>query len=236
MNGLILRTCFRSSDVPEEPNLTSVQTLRWGADLAPVMHHESDVSVLQRVTDDPHAKYANIVLELSNGLLTSNTASSSQRTEKDTRHRVEIPRILFAHICAHVENANTAERAIDALNFFKFADATANRLAYLCKAAGEEHETIELQSLRGFIMFVMRRWLPPPTQIGITADGLIQAVWRLPRFGTLVMNFLKLGDIAFTCLYSQQSPGARRRKISGELPPHLTMRHIDDFVSKLTGA
>lgn len=121
---------------------------------------------------------------------------------------------------------------IDVLNFLKFADV-ARRLVYLHKVAEEEGEVIELQSLRNFATFVVREWLPAP-QIGINLDGLIQAVWRPPRFGTLVMNFLKSGDIMFTGLYSQEAPGSRRRKISGVLPPHLVMQHIGDFVLEMT--
>ena len=121
-----------------------------------------------------------------------------------------------------VKNAKTVEDVISALTP-KFNEIS-ERLICLQKAVeeDEENESIEFQSLRNFGMFMLRRRLPTP-QIGITLNGLVQAVWRLPNFGALAMDFQKSGDITFSVLYNQRTQEGRRRKISGELPP--TPRH-----------
>lgn len=133
-----------------------------------------------------------------------------------------------------VENAKTVEDIINALRSPDLIEI-AERLRYLQEVVeeDEENDPIEFQSLRNFGKFTLRERLPTP-QIGITLKGLVQAVWRLPHFGTLVMNFQKSGDITFSVLYNQRTPEGRRRKVSGELPSHRVMLCISDFVRELT--
>ena len=149
-----------------------------------------------------------------------------------TQNRADMRKRLFAHLHTQIKDAKGANDVINALCSLGFA-GVAERLAYLYRVAEEEGESIMIQSLQNFAIFMVSERLPEP-RIGVNPDGLVQAVWKLSDYGTLVMNFLESGDIAFTILYSQQAPKIRRQKISGELPPYRVMWHIDDFVSKLT--
>ena len=137
--------------------------------------------------------------------------------------------MLFAHLHTQIKGANDVINALSSLGFAGVAD----RLAYLYRVSEDEGKPIMIQSLQNFAIFMVSERLPRP-RIGVNPDGLVQAVWKLLDYGTLLMNFLESGDIAFTVLYSQQESKTRRQKISGELPPYRVMWHIDDFVSKLT--
>ena len=140
------------------------------------------------------------------------------------------PDIRKTRMLNAAETAEDIIRTLDSLGFNEIAE----RLTYLQKVVEEEEgeggEPIEFQSLKNFSIFVVRRQILPMPQIGITLEGLIHAVWDPPGIGTLVMNFLKSGDIAFTGLYRQHAPKSRRRRISGELPSDVVMRYLQDFM------
>ena len=133
-----------------------------------------------------------------------------------------------------IESAKTVENVINSLHSSNLIEI-AERLRYLQSVVeeDEENDPIELQSLQNFGKFALRERLPTP-QIGITLKGLVQAVWRLPYFGTLVMNFQKDDDVTFSVLYNQRTLEGRRRKVSGDLPPHRVMLCISDFAHELT--
>lgn len=120
---------------------------------------------------------------------------------------------------------------LDAEGFVNFAE----RLRYLYDVTGEDEEDIKLDSLRGFATFAIKNRGMHPPQITITADGLIQAVWKHPQQGTLVMDFQESGDIAFTLLYGKWDQETKRRKLIGELPSDQAMLHVGDFVHKIRG-
>lgn len=122
-----------------------------------------------------------------------------------------------------------ADEVINRLAARGLADA-AERLTYLYDVTEEDEEDIKLNSLRGFaILMIKNRDMHPP-QITVTDDGLIQAVWKHTRQGTLVMDFQESGDVEFTLLYGWWDQGTKRRKLSGELPPDQAMSHVGDFV------
>ena len=131
-----------------------------------------------------------------------------------------------------LKDAKTEEEVIGALDSSNFKKV-AERLGYLREAVKEEGGAIEFQSLRNFGMFTLRERLPTP-QIGIGPDGLVEAVWRSPHVGTMVLDFERSGDITFTVLYQQRTLKGRRQRISGELPQDRVMGCIGDFVHKLT--
>ena len=109
----------------------------------------------------------------------------------------------------------------------------AKRLRYLYDVTEEDEEDVKLDSLRGFATLVIKNrdmYLP---QITVTDDGLIQAVWKHPRQGTLVMDFQESGDVEFTLLYGRWDQGTKRRKLSGELHPDHAMLHVSHFVRKI---
>ena len=61
----------------------------------------------------------------------------------------------------------------------------------------------------------------------------MQAVWEIPDYGTLAMNFLTSDDVMFAVVFNQQDSTSLQRKISGVLPLHKIMYHIKEFVDKL---
>lgn len=117
---------------------------------------------------------------------------------------------------------------IDALEEWGFVDI-AERLKYLYDVTEEDEEDVKLDSLRGFATFVIKNRSIHPPQITVTDDGLIQAVWKHPQQGTLVMDFQESGDIAFTLLYGRWDQGTKRRKLIGELHPDQVIQHIKHF-------
>lgn len=121
---------------------------------------------------------------------------------------------------------------IDTLNDLKLVDV-ANRLEYLYDVTEEDEEDIKLDSLRGFAKFVIKNQDIHKPQITVTDDGLIQAVWKHPQQGTLVMDFQESDDIAFTLLYGRWDQRTLRRKLIGELPPDQAMRHVGDFIHSI---
>lgn len=106
----------------------------------------------------------------------------------------------------------------------------AERLRYLYDVTEEDEENIKLDSLRGFATLVIKNRDMHLPQITVTDDGLIQAVWKRPRQGTLVMDFQESGDVEFTLLYGRWDQGTKRRKLSGELHPDQAMLHVGHFV------
>ncbi|MYB46981.1 MAG: hypothetical protein F4X71_04495 [Cenarchaeum sp. SB0662_bin_33] len=108
--------------------------------------------------------------------------------------------------------------------------AIANRLKYLYGITEEDEEDVKLNSLRGFAVFVIKNRNVHTPQITITDDGLIQAVWKHPQQGTLVMDFHESGDIAFTLLYGRWDQETERYKLIGELPQDQAILHVKDFI------
>ena len=106
----------------------------------------------------------------------------------------------------------------------------AKRLEYLYDVTEEDEEDIKLDSLRGFATLVIKNRDMHLPQIAVTDDGLIQAVWKHPRQGTLVMDFQESGDVEFTLLYGMWDQGTKRRRLSGELHPDQAMLHVGHFV------
>ena len=106
----------------------------------------------------------------------------------------------------------------------------AERLAYLYDVTEEDEEAIKLDSLRGFAALMIKNRDIHLPQITITDDGLIQAVWKRQRQGTLVMDFQESGDVEFTLLYGRWDQGTKRHKLSGELHPDQAMLHVGHFV------
>lgn len=109
----------------------------------------------------------------------------------------------------------------------------AKRLRHLYDVTEEDEEDIKPDSLRGFATLMIKNSGMHLPQITITDDGLIQAVWRHSRQGTLVMNFQESGDVEFTLLYGRWDQGTKRRRLSGELHPDQAMLHVDHFVRKI---
>lgn len=121
------------------------------------------------------------------------------------------------------------KEVIDKLVVSGFA-GVAERLTYLYDVTEEDEEAIRLDSLRGFAaLMIKNRGIHLP-QITVTDDGLIQAVWKHPRQGTLVMDFQESGDVEFTLLYGRWDQGTKRRRLSGELHPDQAILHVDHFV------
>ena len=106
---------------------------------------------------------------------------------------------------------------------------------YLYDVTEEDEEDIKLDSLRGFAAFMIKNRGMYPPQITVTDDGLIQAVWKHPRQGTLVMDFQESGDVKFTLLYGRWDQGTKRHKLSGELHPDQAMLHVGYFIHKIMG-
>ena len=112
----------------------------------------------------------------------------------------------------------------------------AKRLKYLYDVTEEDEEDIKPDSLRGFATLMIKNRGMRLPQITVTDDGLIQAVWRRSRQGTLAMNFQESGDVEFTLLYGRWDQGTKRRRLSGELPPDQAMLHVGRFMRRVMEA
>ena len=172
------------------------------------------------------------ISELNNSIMVYHTAPLPTLDKENTEHRIGIPRILFSHMYTQIENAKEPEEVIGALAFLGFTDV-AERLVYLHKIVKEEDESIILESLQGFALFMVREHKLPHPEIGITSDGFIQAVWRKPKYGTLAMNFLPSGDVTFAIVSYQQVPEAHMYRVNGVQPPHRVMYHVGKFIDGL---
>ena len=106
------------------------------------------------------------------------------------------------------------------------------QLTDLYKMADEDGEEIMLQSLWQFALFMMRSQQPIP-EIGINPDGFIQAIWKVPNYGNLVMDFLPSNDVVFSILFNQDTLGGQQRRVSGVVSQHDIMRYMGDFTKRL---
>ena len=134
-----------------------------------------------------------------------------------------------------IKCATKIEDAINAIRIGGF-DSIAERLTLLHKIIEEEQDEkpIVLHSLQNFALFMVFESQLPNPRVGINPNGLLQAVWRIPNYGTLAMNFLPSGDVMFSIVFRQQELPSPQRKISGVMPRHKMMYHIREFVDKLT--
>ncbi len=107
----------------------------------------------------------------------------------------------------------------------------AKRLQYLYDVTEEDEEGIKLDSLRSFAIFMIKNHGMTP-QITITTKGLVQATWRHPRQGTLVMNFQDSDNIVFTLLYGRWDQKTKRHNLSGTVSPDQAIIHARYFIHK----
>ena len=140
------------------------------------------------------------------------------------------PSLLYVPI----EHTTKVKDVISEIKIFR-SNAIARRLTFLHEIIEKEQEekSIVPSSLQNFARFIISESQLPNPDIGINPNGLLQAVWEIPDYGTLAMNFLTSGDIMFAVVFSQQDPTSPQRKISGVLPSHKIMYHIKEFVDKL---
>ena len=140
------------------------------------------------------------------------------------------------HLCyMQIKCATKIEDIINAIRIGGF-DAIAERLTLLHKIIEEEQDEkpIVLHSLQNFALFMVSESQLPNPRIGINPNGLLQAVWRIPNYGTLAMNFLPSGKVIFAIVFRQQESPPPQQKFSGTMFPHKMMYHIREFVDKLT--
>ena len=69
-------------------------------------------------------------------------------------------------------------------------------------------------------------------EIGLNPDGCVQAVWQIPSYGSLAMDFLTSDDIMFSMLFYRR--GSRRQKPRiGMSPMGSIMHNIGEFADML---
>ena len=108
----------------------------------------------------------------------------------------------------------------------------ADRLTNLHQTAMKEGEAIMPNSLQNFILFVVREPRLVTPEIGLNPDGCVQAVWQIPSYGSLAMDFLTSDDIMFSMLFYRR--GSRRQKPRiGMSPMGSIMHNIGEFADML---
>lgn len=172
-----------------------------------------------------------ILQHLLNADTHPNTFSFSHDEEMSVRFKSQIVDRFWGHPVIRPITGNTILNNMRILGF----DAIAERLESLYEMAEKEEDEkpIVPGSLRNFYTFIQFAPRLPTPHIGINPDGLLQAVWRVPGYGTLAMNFLASNDIMFAVILHRRDSTLPRQKISGVMPLHKTMYHIREFVDKL---
>lgn len=127
---------------------------------------------------------------------------------------------------------NQIETRINTLRECGFNDI-ADRLTSLHQTAMNEGEIIMPNSLQNFILFIVREPRLVTPEIGLNPDGCIQAVWQIPSYGSLAMDFLVSEDVVFSMLF--YSHGSKKQKPrSGVSPIGSIMHDIGEFADMLT--
>ena len=106
----------------------------------------------------------------------------------------------------------------------------AKRLTHLHDVTEEDEESISVESLDKFVTFATTHHDMHPSDISITNDGLVEALWKRSRFGTLVADFQESGDVRFNVLYGHVGQKTKRHTLGGDVPNDVFLKHLKDFL------
>lgn len=91
----------------------------------------------------------------------------------------------------HLENATTIEDIILVIKYFG-SMSIADRLYYLydLPSDGPDQKPMDLESLKGFALFIMNNTYLPYPDITLNPDGRITVEWEVVYHGVLILEFL----------------------------------------------
>ena len=178
----------------------------------------SDILELMNVLRVAPSILGSLSIDYSN--LTFKVRSDIESTESLYVEKPPVWHIRIMH-------ANNPRDVVDALKIGKFAKVAA-QLANLCKLVEDEGEAIDLRSLQRFALFVTNKQILVP-DIGINPDGHIQSVWKMPDYGSLVMDFSPSGNVVFSILFYPYESGSQQQRVSGMVSEDRIMYYIREF-------
>ena len=131
----------------------------------------------------------------------------------------------------HVEHASRAAM-MDALRKAGL-DQSADRLGYLQRLAEEDpdEEPIAIESLRQLTAFLADECQLGEPQIGVSAEGVALAPWRVMGTGILAMEFLGSKLIRFAGTSGPGSRDGESLRVSGTLPTTKALQVVNPFLS-----
>lgn len=123
------------------------------------------------------------------------------------------------------------ETSINMLKDIGFGDI-ADLLTNLHQASMEEGIILIPSSLQNFVLFIVREPLFLIPEIGLNPDGCVQTVWQIPNYGSLAMDFLTSGNVAFSILHYPLD--SKEQKNHSDVSPMSSIMHnIGEFADKL---
>ena len=108
----------------------------------------------------------------------------------------------------------------------------AKRLTYLHEITGDEdpdEPPMAFSSLQQCALFFASESGHADADLGISPDGLLQALWRPEGRGVLAIRFLPSGFLQFAGV-SESSTPAERRRVHGTLPKDQALQAVRPFL------
>lgn len=126
-----------------------------------------------------------------------------------------------------LENIKKIEEIIWMIDRF-VSQPMAARLTYLHQLPVDDdyEDPINLESVKGFALFIMNKPSLPYPQIGANPDGCVHAEWEGPSYGTVILEFLSSNFIQFTVIRPRSAPQHPRVYYTGVAP-------LEDVVQKI---
>ena len=115
-----------------------------------------------------------------------------------------------------LKSASTIKNVILNLKIFG-KSSIADRLSYLYDIPVDEpyQKPIDLESIKGFALFIMDNVHLSYPDIVVNPDGRIVVEWRLEGRGTLIFEFLSSAHVEYLEVYHEHESASQRQYASG---------------------
>lgn len=175
-----------------------------------LLAHRISIEDQKNSTYDPSDAYANLAptadsIKYKNVLkfkdlipLFATTVASTEALERSLSYQ-KLPAWKTL-----LQNAETIRDIILVMRFFG-APLMANRMTDLHNLPVDDsyEKPLDTESARGFARFIISESYLPRPCVTVTSDGLINAEWEIPDYGTLILEFLPGNMVTYTVVLAE---------------------------------
>ena len=163
------------------------------------------------------------------------TATEESNTDLDKINSADLTKSILEENCKKLDALQSdinAALAVDdilhtlSLSGFDYVNAHITRLRKLSHEDGYD-DLVDLKSMKNFALFLVNHSNIPRPHIGITLDGFIDARWDIPKYATLVLEFLPDDEISFVAIFDEHESTHKLPYVNGRSSSKNISKHID---------